>query len=40
MPFMETCRMEERIALLRAYDTGAFSVAALTRRFGVSRETF
>ncbi len=40
MPFMETCRMEERIALLRAYDTDAFSAAALTRRFGVSRETF
>ena len=32
--------MEERIAMFRAYDTGAFSVAELTRRFGVSRETF
>ena len=40
MPFMETCRMEERIAMFRAYNTGAFSVAELTRRFGVSRETF
>lgn len=39
MPFKETCRMEERVALFRAYDTGAFSVSELADRFGVSRET-
>ncbi len=32
--------MEERVAMFQAYDTGACSVAELTRRFGVSRETF
>lgn len=40
MPFKESCRMEERMALLRAYDSGAFSVTELCARFGVSRETF
>ena len=40
MPFRETCRMEERIAMLRDYDTGAFTVSELVARYGVSRETF
>ena len=40
MPFQETNRMEERVALLRAYESGAFSVSELCRRFGISRETF
>jgi transposase-like protein len=40
MPFKETCPMEERIALLRDYETGVFSVSALCERYGISRETF
>jgi len=32
--------MEERIALLRAYDTGAFTVTELCGHYGISRETF
>ena len=40
MPFKETCPMEERIALLRDYETGAFTVSDLCRRYGISRETF
>ncbi len=32
--------MQERIAMLCEWDTGAFSVAEITRRYGVSRETF
>jgi transposase InsO family protein len=40
MPFKETCAVEERIAMFRDYDTGAFPVAALCRIYGVSRETF
>lgn len=40
MPFRESNRMEERIALMREYDTGAFTVADLCRRRGVSRQTF
>lgn len=40
MPFQGTNRMEERIALFRAYESGAFSVSELCRRFGISRETF
>lgn len=40
MPFRETCIMEERIMMLADYDTGAFSVAALSARYGVSRDTF
>lgn len=39
MPFKESCRVEERIALLRAYESGAFTVAELAARYGVSRET-
>lgn len=40
MPFKETCPMEERIAMLRDFDTGVFSVTEVARRHGVSRETF
>ena len=40
MPFKETCPMEERIALLREYETGVFTVSELCRRHGISRETF
>jgi transposase-like protein len=40
MPFKETCPVEERIALLREYETGVFTVSELCRRFGISRETF
>jgi transposase InsO family protein len=40
MPFKETCPVEERIAMMRDYDTGAFTVAELSRRYGISRETF
>jgi transposase InsO family protein len=40
MPFRETCPMEERIALLRDYETGVFSVSDLCRYYGISRETF
>jgi transposase InsO family protein len=40
MPFKETCAVEERIAMLRDFDTGAFSVAEVARRHSVSRETF
>lgn len=32
--------MEERIALLRAYDTGVFTVTELCVRYGISRQTF
>jgi len=34
MPFKETCWMEERIAMFREYDTGAFSVGELVRPAG------
>ena len=40
MPFVETCRMEERVRMLSDYDTGCFSVVELCRRYGVSRDTF
>ena len=40
MAFRKTCVMEERIAMLRDYDSGAFSVSELSARYGVSRETF
>lgn len=32
--------MEERIAMFREYDTGAFAVSELAARYGISRETF
>jgi transposase InsO family protein len=40
MPFREINPMEERIALLREYDTKVFTVSELCRRYGISRETF
>jgi putative transposase len=40
MPFKETCAVEERIAMFRDYETGAFAVTDLCRRYEVSRETF
>jgi transposase InsO family protein len=40
MPFRECNRMEERIALMRSYDSGAYSVSQLCEQWGVSRETF
>jgi transposase InsO family protein len=40
MPFKETCPVEERIAMFRDYETGAFTVTDLCQRYGVSRETF
>ena len=40
MPFREFSGMEQRIAMLRAYETGAFTVSELSERFGISRETF
>ncbi len=40
MPFVETCRMEQRIAMLGDYDTGNWSVSELCRRYGVCRATF
>jgi transposase InsO family protein len=40
MPFREIGRLEQRVAMLSDYDTGAFSVSELCRFYGVSRETF
>lgn len=40
MPFRESNRVEERIALMRAHDSGAFTVTELSARYGVSRATF
>ena len=40
MPFRESCVLEERVAMLRDWDTGAFTAAALAERYGISRETF
>lgn len=40
MPFMETCRMEERIRMLTDYASGNWSVSELCRRYGVCRDTF
>ncbi len=40
MPFRESCPVEERIALMRDYESGAFSVVELCARYGISRETF
>lgn len=40
MPFMETCRMEQRVQMLADYDTGHWSVTALCARYGVCRDTF
>jgi len=40
MPFRESSRLEQRVALLADYDTGAFSVTELCARYGVDRTTF
>lgn len=40
MPFKESCRVEERIALMRAYESGVFTVTELCAQAGISRETF
>lgn len=40
MPFREYGVMEERVAMFREYDSGAFGVSELARRYGISRETF
>jgi transposase InsO family protein len=40
MPFLETCRMEERIRMLSDYESGNWSVSELCRRYGVCRDTF
>lgn len=40
MPFVETCRMEERIRMLSDYGSGNWSVTELCLRYGVSRDTF
>jgi transposase InsO family protein len=40
MPFVETCRMEERVRMLAEYDTGNWSVSDLCRRYEVCRDTF
>jgi transposase InsO family protein len=39
MPFQETCRMERRVQMLLDWETRAFSVTELSRRYGVSRDT-
>src|SRR5262245_17214043 len=40
MPFKETSPVAERIALMREFETGVFTVSELCRRHGISRETF
>src|SRR4051812_21099383 len=40
MPFIETCRMEERVRMLSEYDSGNWNVAELCRRYGICRDTF
>jgi transposase InsO family protein len=40
IPFRESNRVEERIALLRDFESGAFAVSDLCHRHGISRETF
>jgi len=40
MPFRELGRLEQRVAMLGDYDTGAFSVSDLCHAYEVSRETF
>jgi transposase InsO family protein len=40
MPFLETCRMEERVRMLSDYETGNWSVTELCDRYGVCRDTF
>jgi len=40
MPFKECNQLEERIALMRAYDSDVFTVRELSDQFGISRATF
>ncbi len=40
MPFRESCPVENRIALFRDYESGAFSVVELCQRYEISRDTF
>lgn len=40
MPFGESGSVEERVALLREFESGAFSVVELCARYGISRDTF
>ncbi len=40
MPFKETCPVEERISMLREYDTGLLTASEVAVRYGVSRSTF
>jgi transposase InsO family protein len=40
MPFIETCRMEERVRMLADYDSGNWNVSELCRRYGICRDTF
>jgi transposase InsO family protein len=39
MPFRESA-VEERISMFRDWDSGAFTVEEVSRRYGISRETF
>ena len=39
MPFVEICRMDERVRMLTEWDSGNWSVAELCRRYGVCRDT-
>jgi transposase InsO family protein len=40
MPFVETCRVEQRVRMLADYDTGNWSVTELCARSQVCRDTF
>lgn len=40
MPFRESGPVAERIALMRDFESGAFSVVELCAHYGISRETF
>lgn len=40
MPFVETCRMDQRVQMLSDYASGNWSVSDLCRRYGISRDTF
>jgi transposase InsO family protein len=40
MPFMESCRVSQRVQMLSDHASGNWSVAELCRRYGVSRDTF
>jgi transposase InsO family protein len=40
MPFVGISRMEQRVALMRDFETGAFGVTELCARYGIDRSTF